>query len=77
MRPSRWVFLLLFLALAGALMACPTCKDQLANSEKTAGLARGFYYSILLMLGIFFSLVAFLVFKIAKEARTAQSPPPR
>lgn len=72
----RGVITLALLALAGAALACPSCKDALGNTPQTAGLAKGFYYSILFMLGVVFSLVGFLVYKIVQEAKSGPSAPP-
>ena len=69
---GRAAFALALLA-ASACHACPTCKDAFANSPETAGLAKGFYFSILLMLSMIFGLVGFLVYKIVKEARKEPS----
>ena len=68
MRLRHWV-IVLALSLAGTLSACPTCKDAFGNSPQTAGLARGFYVSIFVMLGMVFTLVGLLIVKIVKEAR--------
>lgn len=65
----RAALLLAFALVASAAMACPTCKDAFGNTPQTAGLARGFYYTILLMLGVIFGMVGFLVYKIVREAR--------
>jgi len=71
-----WAAFAIALLAASACLACPTCKDAFGNTPQTAGLAKGFYYSILLMLGVVFGLVGFLVFKIVKEARKEPSAPP-
>jgi hypothetical protein len=42
---------LMLLACETAL-ACPTCKDNIANDPAAANLARGYYYSILFMLSM-------------------------
>jgi hypothetical protein len=62
--------------LAGPLLACPTCKDQLAHDPASANLARGFYYSILFMLSmpplILGSLAAYFYWEVRK-ARARQT----
>jgi hypothetical protein len=70
----RSLFALLLLA-EGACRACPNCKDAFGNTPQTAGLAKGFYYSILFMLAMVFSLVGLLIMKIVKEARKTTPPP--
>lgn len=70
--PRTGIFILCLLA-ASAAMACPTCKDALSNNPQGLGLAKGFYLTILLMLGMVFSLVGLLVYKIVKEAK--KGPP--
>jgi hypothetical protein len=67
--------LLLALLLAGTAAACPTCKDSFGNAAQSEGLAAGFYYSILFMLGVVFSLVGGLIFKIVREARKGPGAP--
>ncbi len=52
--------------------ACPTCKDQLAAGE--AGLARGFYWSILFMLGMPASILGAWAIAIWRLCRRRSSP---
>ena len=59
----------LFLALASALQACPGCKDALTESPNSQGMWRGFYYTIVLLLALVFSMIGLLVYKIVQEAR--------
>ena len=72
----RWAVFMMAMLAAGAVLSCPTCKDALGNTPQSAGMARGFYHSILTMLGVVFSLVGILVFRIVKEARKETSAPP-
>jgi hypothetical protein len=68
--------------IPAAAMACPNCKSMLEdNSASTNGsmaggfagsMAAGYYYSILFMLTVLFSMVGTLFFVIRREAR--QSP---
>ncbi|HRE99696.1 MAG TPA: hypothetical protein PLI18_04200 [Pirellulaceae bacterium] len=51
--------------------ACPTCKDQLAAGS--AGLARGFYWSILFMLGMPASILGAWAFAIWRLCRRRPS----
>lgn len=62
--------------VASVIRACPSCSDALGNSPQTAGYAKGFYWSILFMLGMVFSLVAVLIMKVVKEARKQPTAPP-
>ena len=69
--------MLLVLLIAGVAAACPTCKEGLAqNDPQGQSIAAGFYYSILFMmsmpytiLGTFGSL-AYLSIRRARRART-------
>jgi len=69
----------LFLLCAGSAVACPTCKDAMANDPASASLAQGFYYSILFMVSapyvVFGSLAAYFYWQIRKaRARQAATP---
>jgi hypothetical protein len=46
--------------VAADAWACPTCKEDLANSPQARGLATGFYYSILLMMSAPFAIIGTL-----------------
>lgn len=78
MRTAALVTLLAVLAvvlLPAVAAACPNCKD--ANSDApggSAGLARGFYWSILLMIAAPFSLVGAVGVLIIRSRR--RQPPP-
>ena len=57
-------------------VACPTCKDNLAHDPASAGLVRGYAYSILFMLSmpplIFGSLCAYFYWEVRRaRARAA------
>jgi hypothetical protein len=62
------------MALAAALNACPGCKDALAETPNSQGMWKGFAVTIFFMLGIVFSLVGTLVYKIVQEARKDPQP---
>lgn len=70
---------ILIVAVASAcVVACPTCKDGIAqNDPQHQSLARGFYYSILFMMSMPFAILgtfgsmAYLSIRRAK-ARQAQ-----
>lgn len=80
--PMRWKSWLWVVGLAGLgvilgsseLLACPTCKDSVAANG--GGLAEGFYWSILLMLGMPASIVSAWAWFIYRSLRSlkVQSP---
>lgn len=67
----RWTLLLsvlLVLAWAGALLACPMCKDSIpaTDAQEPTGVPAGFNYSVYtLLLGVFavMGMVGFVVVK--------------
>ena len=54
----------------GVLLACPTCKDNMAHDPASANLVRGYAYSILFMLSmpplIFSSLSLYFYWEVRK-----------
>ena len=55
-RYAPWI--LAFALVARPAAACPNCKDALADQpSESASLARGFNWSILVMLGVPFSIL--------------------
>jgi len=42
----------LLLLCADSALACPTCKENLANDPEAANIVRGYFYSILFMLSM-------------------------
>ena len=76
---SRWTPLLsvLFtLALAGAALACPNCKDSIATNAdggSSGGLPAGFNYSIYVMLLGLFGVLGFVGFTIVKAVRATDA----
>ena len=61
-------------ALMGSMaVACPNCQNALAEDPAGNGLARGFYWSILLMMSMPFALVAgfggLMYLEVRKAAR--------
>lgn len=76
---KRWTPLLsvlLTLALAGAALACPNCKDSItstADGGSTGGLPAGFNYSIYFMLLGLFAVLGFVGFTIVKAVRTSDA----
>jgi uncharacterized membrane protein len=83
LRGIRWLFLatmlvvaLILLSTADVAIACPTCKDSVAqNDPQYQSMARGYYYSILFMLSMPFIIVtafgtfAYRSFKQAEAQR--------
>ena len=74
--------MLLCLVLPGAALACPACKDAIAESGPNAGnLVRGYYWSILFMMSMPFlilgGLVSYFYFEVRRaRARMAIAPRP-
>jgi len=73
MRHLRWIALLTVVCLlfvGSDVMACPTCKDglQAADSEG-ANIARGYFYSILIMLAMPFTLAGSFGLYVWREIR--------
>ena len=79
MAPKARLALLCALALAlpALASACPSCKNALADDPGAQGFARGIYYSIILMLGVFFSLVGFFIWKVVRMAQDEAPSPGR
>ena len=80
---KRSIFMLLVvvfvsLLVAGAAEACPTCKDGLAAADlQGANIARGYFYSILLMLAMPFTLAGSFGLYVWREfRRQAQTEQP-
>jgi heme/copper-type cytochrome/quinol oxidase subunit 2 len=68
---------LLVLLLAGSVEACPTCKDGLAAADSQgANIARGYFYSILLMLAMPFTLAGSFGLYVWREYRRQQQAEP-
>jgi hypothetical protein len=74
---NRWVpplSVLLVLAFAGAALACPNCKDSIANGadgSSSGGLPAGFNYSIYFMLLGLFAVIGFVGFTIVKGIKSS------
>lgn len=82
-RFARVAFSLLIFAIilmtAADVLACPTCKDGIAESDPTSqAQARGYFYSILFMMAMPFVLIgtfggaAYLSIRRAREEQSAQ-----
>jgi heme/copper-type cytochrome/quinol oxidase subunit 2 len=66
--------LALVLALASIASACPTCKDSLASSDPgRENIVRGYFYSILFMLAmpftIFTAMSAYFYYEVRKARK--------
>mgnify|MGYP006292360399 CR=1 FL=1 len=76
-RWSRWMPVVAVLAamalvvlLGGDAAACPTCKDGVAEADPEGmNVARGYFYSILLMLGMPFTLAGTFGVYVWREMR--------
>ncbi|HXC64222.1 MAG TPA: hypothetical protein VNZ67_07675 [bacterium] len=69
MKPRAALVALALLAMPALALACPACKNALADDPGAMGFNRGIYHSIVLMLGVFFGLVGFFVWKLVRLAR--------
>jgi hypothetical protein len=68
---------LLFLMLyAGVCVACPNCKEAVENQQGTnaSGLREGYYWSILFMIGVPFSLLSTGIFFVARAVKRGVLP---
>ncbi len=69
-RAAKALGFLALLALPALAFACPSCKDAFGDSPEAKGFANGIYYTVILLLGMVFTLVGILVYKIVQEANT-------
>ena len=69
-----WSFLLIAcLAISNDVLGCPTCKDGLAAADSEgANIARGYFYSILLMIAMPFMLAGSFGLYVWRETRRLQ-----
>ncbi|MCY3017152.1 MAG: hypothetical protein NT171_20980 [Planctomycetota bacterium] len=64
------VVILLLVLVAGEALGCPTCKDGVAESDPEGmNLARGYFYSILIMLAMPFTLAGSFGAYVWREMR--------
>ena len=64
------VAILLLVLLTGEALGCPTCKDGVAESDPEGmNLARGYFYSILIMLAMPFTLAGSFGAYVWREMR--------
>jgi hypothetical protein len=65
---------MIVLLVANLASACPTCKDGVdANDPQHAGLVRGYFYSILLMMGMPFALISCFSLYMYREVLKARA----
>jgi hypothetical protein len=69
MKARPTLMALALLAVPALALACPACKNALADDPGAMGFNRGIYHSIVLMLGVFFGLVGFFIWKLVGLAR--------
>ncbi|MFO0868213.1 MAG: hypothetical protein U0935_04640 [Pirellulales bacterium] len=80
----RWLLPLLACSLvllaADVVLACPNCKDALASDPAAMGIVRGYFWSILLMLSMPFTLLAslslYFYVLVRRARRQAVAAPP-
>jgi len=69
MKPRAAVLALALWGTPALALACTACKNALADDPGAMGFNRGIYHSIVLMLGVFFGLVGFFIWKLVSLAR--------
>ena len=79
-RGHRFQFALLLIAMAAVLLAagvasaCPTCKDGVAaNDPEHAHMVKGYFYSILFMMGMPYLLLTSFGLYMYREVRKARA----
>jgi uncharacterized membrane protein len=76
LKNAAWMLLIVaaVLVMADIAAACPNCKDGVAaNDPQHAGLVRGYFYSILLMMGMPFSLICCFSIYMYREVLKARA----
>lgn len=68
--------LALLLLWAGDASACPNCKEAVANQQggNAAGLRNGFFWSILLMIAMPFTMLSLGVVTVTRAVRRGSLP---
>jgi len=67
--------LILVLGLAGSSTACPNCKEAVsAQPSEMAGMARGYNWSVLLMLAVPFTLLGTGTLMVMRAAKRGTLP---
>jgi hypothetical protein len=69
------LMLTLSLELAGTAQACPNCKEAVsAQPSEVAGMARGYNWSVLLMLAVPFTMLGTGTLVVVRAARRGALP---
>ncbi len=73
------VALLLAVLVPALAAACPLCKDAASVADKpgSASMWRGMYWSILLMVGMPFTMVGTMIFAVMRARRRREAALPR
>jgi hypothetical protein len=75
MRIIPWLALILILGLASEVLACPNCKEAVASQDGDAlRLANGYSWSILLMIGMPFTLLGTGMMMIVRAVKRGALP---
>lgn len=69
MKARLWLPVVLLALLPSLALACESCRDALATDPNALGFSKGIYVSIVVMLGVVFTLVAVFVRFVVMEAR--------
>jgi heme/copper-type cytochrome/quinol oxidase subunit 2 len=70
--PALALLLLLTVLLPALASACPLCKEADDGASTGGGVWRGMYWSILLMIGMPFSMLGVMVLMIVRARRRRQ-----
>ena len=74
-RMLPWLAMLLVLGLASDTLACPNCKEAVANQDGDAmRLANGYSWSIMLMIAMPFTLLGTGMLMVARAVRRGALP---
>jgi hypothetical protein len=75
MVPMPMAMLVLVLGLTGSASACPNCKEAVAaQPSEVAGMARGYNWSVLLMLAVPFTLLGTGTLMVVRAAQRGALP---
>jgi hypothetical protein len=72
------VVLLVAILVPALVAACPLCKEASSNADKPgqSNVWRGMYWSILLMVGMPFTMVGAMIVAVRRARRNLPPPPP-
>ncbi len=65
----------LLVLAAGIAQACPNCKEALSANGGGGDLVRGYFYSILFMMGMPFTILGAFSFSMYRAVKKAQAAP--